>query len=52
MGHILGVMFLWLLMGLVYFCNDVIRSKSGPDSWSETIILIAFWPLRVIGVLK
>jgi len=50
--NILAIVFLWTLLGLIYFCNDVIRSKSGPDSWTETVILILLWPLRALGILK
>lgn len=51
-GDVIACVFVWLLMGVIYFCNDVIHSRHGPDSWWETFVLIVFWPLRVIGVLK
>lgn len=50
---VLGGVFLWLVMGLVYFVHDMMKSRAGPDAGClGTLILIAFWPLRIIGILK
>lgn len=57
---ILGIVFVWLLIGVVVFCDRLRitnletarleRPRLCPPI--EATILIVFWPLRVIGVLK